>query len=307
MGQAELAGANRVILILGMHRSGTSLCVRSINFLGAALSADLIMTRPDNPRGYYEDRRMVEINSKIIRLLFAQVHEEGYPLVVQMRPWPLQPRWMQRPEVLAFRAEMLPYVRRHIEDSAIPWCIKDPRLCRLYPFWADIFQELGVRVDCVVSIRHPGHVAASLADRDGILPDQAELQWLIHTLDAVFYAREIAAVIDYGDWFSEPSETIRRLVACLGLNPSGKQISRAVANIDGESNHAGDGVAIRHPFAREAYELLRAARHGPLDRARLLAMRDALYEAFSLLAGCYDELAFAANQQRKIKGHYRVR
>ncbi len=55
-----------MLLILGMHRSGTSLCARTANLLGARLGDDPLMSRPDNPRGYFEDRTVVGMRKSSI-------------------------------------------------------------------------------------------------------------------------------------------------------------------------------------------------------------------------------------------------
>lgn len=309
----EEAAKNTVFLILGMHRSGTSLCARTASLLGAGLSDDMLAPRADNPHGYFEDRRVVTINAEILRHVFAPLVQDAYPLAVQMCPWPLPADWLHDEKIRALRQQALEYVAT--QTAAVRhWCLKDPRICRTLPFWLDIFSELGLAVRCILSIRHPAHVAASLAARDGFLPDQVELQWLMHVLDAVFHAPDLDAVIEYEDWFGNAPATLARMAAALGLRPEKNAMAAALANIDREANHAPLTPEIRHPFARTVYDVLLAARTrpGPVwpqvqdnsPRNALLRMRNSLLDAFALLPGCYAEAAFAATRQRQSKKQY---
>jgi len=45
---------SHVVLILGMHRSGTSAAARAVNLLGVDLGAPLLPPRDDNPVGCWE-------------------------------------------------------------------------------------------------------------------------------------------------------------------------------------------------------------------------------------------------------------
>ena len=55
------------ILVLGMSRSGTSLCTRVLNILGADLPMDLVGPAPSNPTGHWEPKHLVALNDRILR------------------------------------------------------------------------------------------------------------------------------------------------------------------------------------------------------------------------------------------------
>ena len=46
------------LLVLGMHRSGTSALTRVLNLLGVALGDDLMPPGPDNPLGFWEHQAL---------------------------------------------------------------------------------------------------------------------------------------------------------------------------------------------------------------------------------------------------------
>ncbi len=66
---------SRAILVLGMHRSGTSAATRVINLLGADLGHDLLPTAGDNPRGFWEHRAIVEIHEELLAALDRSWHD----------------------------------------------------------------------------------------------------------------------------------------------------------------------------------------------------------------------------------------
>ena len=56
----------RAILVLGMHRSGTSALTRIIGHLGASLPFDPMPETADNPCGYWESRSIARFNNRLL-------------------------------------------------------------------------------------------------------------------------------------------------------------------------------------------------------------------------------------------------
>ena len=57
----------KIIIVLGCHRSGTSMIAGVLSKMGVFVGDDLIMdTMPENPKGYYEDREAVAINADLL-------------------------------------------------------------------------------------------------------------------------------------------------------------------------------------------------------------------------------------------------
>ena len=57
------------ILVLGMHRSGTSALTWLLGRLGAALPSDAIAASGDNARGYWESQALVKADDQLLRVL----------------------------------------------------------------------------------------------------------------------------------------------------------------------------------------------------------------------------------------------
>src|SRR5688500_16148544 len=59
------------VCVAGMHRSGTSMVAKMLHLCGLYLGddRDLMPATPDNPDGYWEHARFVELNDEILNAL----------------------------------------------------------------------------------------------------------------------------------------------------------------------------------------------------------------------------------------------
>ena len=57
---------SRMLLVLGPHRSGTSLTARMLECLGAVNLNKLVPPQPDNPKGYFEDSEVNFFNQETL-------------------------------------------------------------------------------------------------------------------------------------------------------------------------------------------------------------------------------------------------
>lgn len=140
------------VLVLGSHRSGTSLVTGVLATAGLALG-DVLEPGPDNPRGYFEAAAILAAHEAIL-------DEVG-------RDWTCPPAWLSTDAV---DLEPLRAAVAHVAASATGrWGVKDPRALFLLPAWMQVvplIQPIGV-------VRDPAAVAASLVKRNGIRPDDA--------------------------------------------------------------------------------------------------------------------------------------
>jgi hypothetical protein len=110
--------------------------------------------------------------------------------------------------------------------------IKDPRICRLVPFWRAILREFGANVRVVIPVRNPMEVAASLARRNNFSMAQGLLIWLRHVLDAERETRDLPrGVIRFGDLLHDRQRVLavlRRRLAVKWPHP----VTRVRTEID---------------------------------------------------------------------------
>ena len=60
------------LVVVGMHRTGTSALTRVLSLLGATLPHDLYPPGPDNPEGFWEPAKLVEVHEE-----HYEVRDEG--------------------------------------------------------------------------------------------------------------------------------------------------------------------------------------------------------------------------------------
>ena len=121
------------ILVLGMHRSGTSAFTRVLNLLGCALPDNLIGAGDGNDTGHWEAVSVVSLNDQIFMSAGSRWDDWG----------PLNDDWRQS----SLRDEMLQkavtLIEEHVDLGSL-FAIKDPRLCRLADVWLAAMEEAKV-------------------------------------------------------------------------------------------------------------------------------------------------------------------
>lgn len=166
------------ILVLGMHRSGTSALSRVLSLLGCDLPKTLMPPSPANEPGHWESMAMYKLNDRILESAGSAWHD-----------WlELNPRWFDSPKADEFREEAAVALAEEFGSSRL-FVLKDPRICRLFPFWQDVLERSGVRPLVWVPLRNPLEVAGSLEKRNGFEPALSNLLWLRNVLDAEFASR----------------------------------------------------------------------------------------------------------------------
>lgn len=201
-----------MIVVLGMDRSGTSLCTNVLETLGVSLGGDLLPGDRHNEGGYFEDREIWRVHERLLARL-----GRSWDTLSTVRPFSLD--WHQSKMIEPFRRELLQIARaRGDAAGSAPWGFKDPRTVLLMPLWRDVFEELGLAPSFIVCVRHPSGVAQSLAARDQFPALFSELLWLEKTLAACDAAQGSPnCVIHYEDWFDQPLRCVETLVETAGL------------------------------------------------------------------------------------------
>ena len=167
------------IVILGMHRSGTSALAGLLNLSGVYFGNKLLPPMKEvNEKGFFENERIVLADERILRLLgFHWLDPRSIPEYI----------WLDsRFSVLQHKIEEI--IHKELLSSSF-WGIKDPRICRLLPLWKKIFSKIKTDPCYVLIFRHPDEVSSSIYRRDGIDSEAVYISWLWHVLDSEFYTR----------------------------------------------------------------------------------------------------------------------
>jgi hypothetical protein len=190
------------VVVLGMHRSGTSALTGALALTGlhAGSDDDFPFADAANPRGYWEHLDVWAIDETLVRLVGRQWHDVTVADLARV-PEPAQ-------EELSARA------RRLIAglDTHGPWMMKDPRHCVLLPFWLPLLSH----PVAIVVYRDPLAVARSLAARDDLSPAASMAVWERYNAGALAASATIPRiVVAQHDLVERPLATIGAVVAAL--------------------------------------------------------------------------------------------
>ena len=146
----------KAVLILGMHRSGTSCLAGSLQQKGLHLG-QVFEWNPFNLKGNRENADIMGLNDSIL------VYNNG--------------KWDDPPSNIQWNTEHIVARDRIIKTflaTDVPvFGFKDPRCLFTLPFWLDGL----IDVEMVGSFRHPLNVASSLENRSGMLLSDSLSLW----------------------------------------------------------------------------------------------------------------------------------
>lgn len=171
-----------IIIIAGMHRSGTSVVSRLLNLLGMGVGENLVPAdENENSEGYWEDKRIVQYHEAIHHGCF---HMRSDDIAL------FEANWQDRHDVEFLAPQLEAVIAEGIKENKL-WGVKDPRVCRLLPAWQPVMKSLNVKPHYVIPFRHPAEVVASLQKRHpGLYSDDHRYWWwLLHVLDAEKFTR----------------------------------------------------------------------------------------------------------------------
>lgn len=231
------------IVILGMHRSGTSATTRALGLLGASLGP------PQNLGKFWENQVMRRPNEKLLEAFGG-----GWEC-----PPVLPEGWQHSPAAKALVPEAKAALADYREAPVFVW--KDPRTCMTLPFWLDLLAEPPV---VVFVHRHPSEVAASLRTRNHLGTAHGYALWERFNGDALRHSVGLRTmVIEYGTVVAEPEATMQSIVDAL--NGWGVTLPRDPATTDMEltakrRHHEADAGVFDDPVStasqRALFELL---------------------------------------------------
>ena len=160
-------------VVLGMHRSGTSALGGILAHLGCEMPKSPMPANENNPKGYFESLKVYQLNDEILRVVRSS-----------WRDWrEISPAWVASAQGQAYLLRARDVLLSEFEGATLG-VLKDPRICRLVPFWAEAARMAGFQLLPILTHRNPLEVAKSMQTRDGIDASEGMLVWLRHVLDA---------------------------------------------------------------------------------------------------------------------------
>ena len=196
-----------IVLVIGMHRSGTSLTTRIVNMMGYTIGngADIIEADSGNPTGYWEHRSFVSLNRKLLaanllpgtvsNFLFPKLKEKAAELILSFK-----------------------------DCNRI--VLKDPIASITLPFWVECIKtclpENAVNVSTVICVRNPLDVSKSLQNRGLFEKNINCWLWEKYLSSAIKNSEGLPSfIMQYEQYFNERrDDKISELACFLGSNLS---------------------------------------------------------------------------------------
>jgi hypothetical protein len=186
----------KTLIILGMHRSGTSCITRILNQNGLSLGKELIQPDTGNPQGYWENLAVYWINERILK------KSNG--------------TWDNPPQ------QFLSNIYIHLEIMRIfynrDWnnphlIIKDPRMVLTWDVWKKHLKNYQI----LAVFRNPDSVAKSLNRRDDMKLENGLKLWEIYNQKILdIYKTESMYFLNFDNEYSF-NEKITDLLEKLGF------------------------------------------------------------------------------------------
>ena len=259
-----------VLLVVGMHRSGTSALCAGLRACGASFGDRLLDPLAGvNDEGFWEDADVVECNERLLAAAGGSWYAPGD--AVLRGDWPAA-------GLADFRADAQRILGRGFGSPDSLWAIKDPRFCLTLPLWLQACEATGLQPRVCYISRAPREVAGSLLRRDGF-PEAYGLRLDLAYRQSVMAALPVETLrVDFPALLASPLSVLARLSEALPLAVDEAALARAVRS------------DLRHQQVETGGSLLSRADIGAEELADLAALIDQQYPLQSALQGILDGL-----------------
>lgn len=186
------------VLVLGMHKGGTSAATRLVNMLGpATCEADDMPRGPWNPTGLWESRTLNRLDDKLL----AEMGRTWY------YPPPVGDTYFALAGNIVTTQAEASRVFNEVHKRR-PWVWKDPRACVLLPFWRKALAE---RVAAIIVLRNPLEVGVSLGRRHNVAVEFGIALWERYSRLLLAHAAGLPVMVSrFDDLMRDPSAWMMR-------------------------------------------------------------------------------------------------
>lgn len=291
------------VMVLGMHRSGTSALTRVFNLLGCDLPQTLIGADRTNEPGHWEAAPVARLNDSLLESAGSRWDD-----------WTeVNPDWFASPRAEEFREKALEVLEAEFGKSRI-FVLKDPRICRLAPFWLDVLRDAGIQPIVVIPTRNPRDVASSLQARNDFEPGFSNLLWLRHVLEAERATRDVPRCFTgYDDLLANWALVVEQIRTRTGIAWP-RYSAQSAAEIDSflserfRHHREGPESVVQNPslsrWIRESYAiLLDWIQSG--ERTEDYSRFDDIRDELNIASPAFGRLIASGHEGRKIIGRLR--
>jgi hypothetical protein len=195
------------VLVVGMHRSGTSAMARVVSLAGASLPSHLMEGGLSNVDGHWEPQDVADLNEQVLADLDSEWNDTFGPRQFRSRKLPTGKYLKRAREV----------IRENYGDSDFI-VLKEPRVSILIDFWRKALQQEEFEVCFIIMVRHPAEVAKSLWDRDKQVYNKSIILWATYMLASELTTRNSKRIfVKYDDLIEHPESTLDRIESNLDV------------------------------------------------------------------------------------------
>ena len=254
----------RALVVLGMHRSGTSAVAGALAKLGATAPRSRGASATDNPKGFWEPLPIVALNDELLASIGNSWDD-----------WSLiDPMWFDTPAAGHFAERALQLLAAEFGDGPVI-VLKDPRICRLMPFWTRVLEQANLTPLVIVPLRMPLEVAFSLQQRNRFPVSKGLLLWLRHVLDAEVATRHLKrSFVEWDaflvDWRTQVGRLAHEFGVVLPHGHGGAEAEvDAFLDMSFKRHRVSHDQPVVHPGMHDAitatFAALRALVNDPMD------------------------------------------
>lgn len=190
------------LIVLGMHRSGTSAVTGTLKNLGLQLGRRTYGGHKGiNDKGYFENSDIADLNDEVL-LAIGSCWDDILPLRNDA---------LISPNFDIYSVKLTTAIQKNFGKAGL-WAIKDPRVCKLLPLWIKILKNQGIDGRFLIVLRHPMEVALSLRKRNNFSFEKSIILWLDYNLQAELKTRgRKRTALLYSDLMSSPIDEMERI------------------------------------------------------------------------------------------------
>ncbi|WP_146348356.1 sulfotransferase family protein [Phaeobacter marinintestinus] len=215
----------RLTVVLGVHRSGTSLLTNALVAMGADAGAFDDIHDDHNPDGYAEHPAIRNFNDRLLAHLGASWDNWGFRASTVDFDTPALSEWHD--EATTLLQDAFP--------GSGPFVLKDPRIGTLAPFWERVIPAAGFDLRRILILRNPSEVAKSQRQRVERSPESfaaiADSEpmaalWAVTMFETLIaLADDNTLMITHGDILTDPNPTLKAAADFAGLHPDPEAIA----------------------------------------------------------------------------------
>jgi len=214
-----------LIVVVGMHRSGTSATAGVVEILGGKVGNKMVPTK-FNPKGYFENRDFYRVNDKILAS-----HKASWDNVHRLTTEKI----LNTAGVL--KEELKVLLMKNIRQHS-PFLLKDPRICVLYPLYREIIDQEGVTAYHIQVSREKKEIIKSIMNRDKFKVNKIQTMIDDHyRLLEENISKHVLYHFTFDELLQQPEKVVKNIVEYIPILSDTNKIPAVLSFLDKKLKH----------------------------------------------------------------------